>query len=131
MLHGILFVLGILGTVILWILGILLFLILLVLFVPFRYKLHLRKMGEPFMGGARLTWLFHFMQLDAVYKEKKALIELMILGKSLKKISLPDKKEKAPPPDTEASKEDGAKEKEKKREETEDSPVDIFAESPE
>lgn len=78
MLAVILSILKIIGIVLLALIGVVLALILLILFWPFSYKLYGDNLTNM-NGGAKVSWLLHFISVKAYYNENFN-IEVRILG---------------------------------------------------
>ncbi len=84
MLHVLLTILKVIGIILLVLLGIILLLILLVLFVPFRYRIHVRKDQDIFEANGRLTWLLHLLRVDIIYVKKRGIAVIKVFGLKIK-----------------------------------------------
>ncbi len=79
MLHIILLILKVIGTILLVLLGILLLILLTVLLVPIRYRVDVEH-GEAFRMEGRASWLMHFIHTKFSYLEGKPHIRIRVLG---------------------------------------------------
>ena len=80
MLHILLTVLSVAGTILLALLGIAVFLILAVLFAPVFYRGHVEKRGETLKAGLKVSWMFRLVYVRVRYEGKKPEAEVFVFG---------------------------------------------------
>ena len=80
MLHILLTVLSVAGTILLALLGIAVFLILAVLFAPVFYRGHVEKRGETLKAGLKVSWMFRLVYVRVRYEGKKPKAEVFVFG---------------------------------------------------
>lgn len=78
MLHGILFILKIIGILLLAVLGLILAVTLLVLLVPVRYRLKASVLEKNPDVDLRITWLLHLLSVRARYHPKGGPFDLSV-----------------------------------------------------
>ncbi len=78
MLHIILLIFKIIGTILLVIIGLLLFILLTVLLVPIRYKVAAEH-GEAFRMEGRVSWFLHLLNAKVTHIEGKLHIRVRVL----------------------------------------------------
>ncbi len=89
MLHILLTILKVIGIIVLIILALLVILILVILFAPMRYRVHVRREDSPPEADGLITWILKILRVNAVYRDKKGLVEIRVLRFRIKSIQIP------------------------------------------
>lgn len=80
MIHILLTILSVIGTVLLALLGIGVFLILCLLFTPICYRGTVKKQEKELSAQVKVSWLLRLVYVKVQYEEKKVSYEIYVLG---------------------------------------------------